>query len=145
MKQTEKVSLEARVLNAMTAIWCKCSEQAYRGGLASSVSKEEGLSRSQTALLVKKMVDEKILLREGGPKIFTYKWHPDKTEPNIKLAERFTSILREAAKKANVKSRQTKTGRPSLSIFEDKDLVKELRRRGYKVQCTKEVTTTIEL
>ena len=32
MKQTEKVSLEARVLNAMTAIWCKCSEQAYRGG-----------------------------------------------------------------------------------------------------------------
>lgn len=65
MKQTEKVSLEARVLKAMTAIWCKCSEQAYRGGLASSVSKEEGLSRSQTALLVKKMVDEKILLREG--------------------------------------------------------------------------------
>jgi hypothetical protein len=32
MKQTEKVSLEARVLKAMTAIWCKCSEQAYRGG-----------------------------------------------------------------------------------------------------------------
>lgn len=30
MKQTEKVSLEARVLNAMTAIWCKCSEQAIK-------------------------------------------------------------------------------------------------------------------
>jgi hypothetical protein len=38
MKQTEKVSLEARVLNAMTAIWCKCSEQAYRGAI-----KESGL------------------------------------------------------------------------------------------------------
>ena len=37
MKQTEKVSLEARVLNAMTAIWCKCSEQAYRGASIFSV------------------------------------------------------------------------------------------------------------
>ena len=140
------ISLEVRVLNAMTSIWCKCSEQPYEGGMAASIAKEtDSLSRAQAAILVKAMVEEKLLIREGHKPKYIYRWWPDKTEPNIGLAKRFTEILREAVQKMNVKSKEKKTGKPSLSIFEDKDLVKELRRRGYKVQCTKEVTTTIEL
>lgn len=140
------ISLEVRVLNAMTSIWCKCSEQPYEGGLSTSIAKEaDSLSRSQASTLVRAMVEEKLLIREGYKPKYIYKWWPDKTGPNIELAKRFTKVLREAAQKMNMKSKEKKTGKPSLSIFEDKVLVKELRRRGYKVQCTKEVTTTIEL
>lgn len=140
------ISLEVRVLNAMTSIWCWCSEQPYEGGLAALIVKEaDSLSKFQASTLVKAMVEEKLLIREGHKPKYIYRWWPDKTGPNIELAKRFTKVLRETARKMNMKSKEKKTGKPSLSIFEDKDLVKELRRRGYKVQCTKEVTTTIEL
>ena len=140
------ISLEVRVLNAMTSIWCRCSEQPYEGGLAALIVKEaDSLSKFQASTLVKAMVEEKLLIREGHKPKYIYRWWPDKTGPNIELAKRFTKVLRETARKMNMKSKENKTGKPSLSIFEDKDLVKELRRRGYKVQCTKEVTTTIEL
>lgn len=49
------------------------------------------------------------------------------------------------APKAEKPAVQAVSAPKGISSHTDAELVAELRKRGYKVQCTKEVTTTIEL
>ena len=139
-------TLETRVLNVMTDIYCKCSETAWQGPLTPALVGSD-LNRVYCGILLNCLIKNGIVIKAGGstPKTATYQWNPEKSEPNKKMAERFTDLLRKHFLEANNKSRMKTKGKPSITVFEDKELVKELRRRGYNVICTKEVTKTVEL
>lgn len=139
-------TLETRVLNVMTDIYCKCSENPWNGPLVPSLVGSD-LNKGYCGALVNCLIKNGIVIRAGGstPKTATYQWNADKAEPNKKMAERFTDLLRKYFLEAKNKSRMKTKGKSSITVFEDKELVKELRRRGYNVVCTKEVTKTIEL
>ena len=139
-------TLETRVFNVMTDIYCKCSETPWNGPLTPSLVGID-LNKAYCGALLNFLIKGNIVIKAGGstPKTATYQWNQEKSEPNMKMAERFTEMLRKYFIEMKNKSKMKTKGKPSISVFEDKELVKELRRRGYNVICTKEVTQTIEL